>query len=181
MSGHGSAPPLPPGAPPPPHAGGHAPPPPHAGGHAPAPRVQLPDDGAPVVGATRIVTQGYSFKENDQIGEGTYGRVYRGTDLAHGDKVALKMIRTDNEREGFPITAIREIKILSNLKHDNIVNLREIVRGEGERRRRRRRARGARVGCCAALARASHRRRARRAVRSATRAAHATARPPPRS
>lgn len=32
-----------------------------------------------------------------------------------------------NERGGFPITAIREIKILQNLKHKNIVNLREII------------------------------------------------------
>ena len=33
----------------------------------------------------------------------------------------------ENERSGFPITAIREIKILQNLKHANIINLREIV------------------------------------------------------
>eukprot|EP00882_Tetradesmus_deserticola_P033893 GHRQ01038751.1.p1 GENE.GHRQ01038751.1~~GHRQ01038751.1.p1 ORF type:complete len:350 (+),score=162.66 GHRQ01038751.1:859-1908(+) len=46
------------------------------------------------------------------------------------DKVALKMIRMDNEKEGFPITAIREIKLLSTLKHENIVNLREIVRSK---------------------------------------------------
>jgi len=104
---------------------------PHPGA-PPVPKVQLPDDGAVVPGATRLVHQGYSFNpDKDQIGEGTYGRVYRGTDMARGDRVALKMIRTDNEKEGFPITAIREIKILSNLKHDNIVNLREIVRGEG--------------------------------------------------
>lgn len=47
------------------------------------------------------------------------------------DLVALKMIRMDNEKEGFPITAIREIKLLSTLKHENIVNLREIVRSKG--------------------------------------------------
>jgi serine/threonine protein kinase len=52
------------------------------------------------------------------------------------DKVALKMIRMDNEKEGFPITAIREIKLLSTLKHENIVNLREIVRSKGACRNR---------------------------------------------
>jgi cyclin-dependent kinase 12/13 len=57
--------------------------------------------------------------------------VYKGTD-SKGEKVALKMIRMENEKEGFPITAIREIKLLSTLKHDNIVNLREIVRSRGE-------------------------------------------------
>lgn len=57
--------------------------------------------------------------------------MYRGTDRETGDKVALKMIRMENEKEGFPITAIREIKLLSTLKHENIVNLREIVRSRG--------------------------------------------------
>ncbi len=47
--------------------------------------------------------------------------------LLSGDQVALKKVRLENERDGFPITAIREIKILQNLKHKNIINLREIV------------------------------------------------------
>lgn len=45
-------------------------------------------------------------------------------------QVALKKIRMDTEKEGFPITAIREIKILSSMQHENVVNLREIVRSE---------------------------------------------------
>lgn len=44
-----------------------------------------------------------------------------------GDLVALKKVRLENEKEGFPITAVREIKILRQLNHKNIVNLREIV------------------------------------------------------
>lgn len=47
-------------------------------------------------------------------------------------QVALKKIRMDTEKEGFPITAIREIKILSSMQHENVVNLREIVRSESE-------------------------------------------------
>lgn len=43
------------------------------------------------------------------------------------ERVALKKVRLENDRGGFPITAIREIKILQNLKHKNIINLREIV------------------------------------------------------
>ena len=43
------------------------------------------------------------------------------------DIVALKKIRMDNEKEGFPITAIREIKILKKLRHKNVVDLKEIV------------------------------------------------------
>ena len=41
--------------------------------------------------------------------------------------VALKKVRLENEKEGFPITAVREIKILRQLNHTNIVNLTEIV------------------------------------------------------
>lgn len=62
-----------------------------------------------------------------QCGEGTYGQVYQAKDKETGEIVALKKIRMDNEKEGFPITAIREVKILRALKHKNIVNLKEIV------------------------------------------------------
>ena len=41
--------------------------------------------------------------------------------------VALKKIKMERETQGFPVTAIREIKILKALKHVNIVDLREIV------------------------------------------------------
>jgi cyclin-dependent kinase 12/13 len=59
----------------------------------------------------------------------------------NSDIVALKKIRMENEKEGvknisshhsnlqFPITAIREIKILKELHHDNVVQLKEIVTG----------------------------------------------------
>jgi cyclin-dependent kinase 12/13 len=68
-----------------------------------------------------------AFTINSQIGEGAYGKVYKATDTAGGEVVALKMVRTDNEREGFPITAVREIKILKQLCHENIVNLKEVI------------------------------------------------------
>jgi serine/threonine protein kinase len=41
--------------------------------------------------------------------------------------VALKRINTQQEENGFPITAIREVKILKALSHPNIVLLKEIV------------------------------------------------------
>uniref|UniRef100_A0A6B2FW80 Cyclin-dependent kinase 12 (Trinotate prediction) n=1 Tax=Myxobolus squamalis TaxID=59785 RepID=A0A6B2FW80_MYXSQ len=62
-----------------------------------------------------------------QIGEGTYGQVYKARDKCTGEFVALKKIRLEHEREGFPITAVREIKILRQLRHHNIINLKEIV------------------------------------------------------
>ncbi|KAG6771090.1 hypothetical protein POTOM_022436 [Populus tomentosa] len=67
------------------------------------------------------------FEKLEQIGEGTYGQVYMAREIKTGEIVALKKIRMDNEREGFPITAIREIKILKKLHHENVINLKEIV------------------------------------------------------
>ncbi|XP_076265488.1 cyclin-dependent kinase 12 isoform X4 [Rhynchophorus ferrugineus] len=67
------------------------------------------------------------FEVIAQIGEGTYGQVYKAKDIHANELVALKKVRLENEKEGFPITAVREIKILRQLNHKNIVNLREIV------------------------------------------------------
>lgn len=67
------------------------------------------------------------FEMIAQIGEGTYGQVYKARDHHTSEMVALKKVRMDHEKEGFPITAVREIKILRQLNHPNIVNLHEIV------------------------------------------------------
>nr|XP_043630774.1 cyclin-dependent kinase C-2-like [Erigeron canadensis] len=71
------------------------------------------------------------FEKLEQIGEGTYGQVYMAKEIRTGEIVALKKIRMDNEREGFPITAIREIKILKKLHHENVIKLKEIVTSPG--------------------------------------------------
>ncbi|KAL7065031.1 hypothetical protein AAHC03_05016 [Spirometra sp. Aus1] len=68
-----------------------------------------------------------AFETLEQVGEGTYGHVYKARDRITGEFKALKKVRLENEREGFPITAVREIKILRQLRHENIVNLCEIV------------------------------------------------------
>ncbi|XP_042971417.1 cyclin-dependent kinase C-2-like isoform X2 [Carya illinoinensis] len=71
------------------------------------------------------------FEKLEQIGEGTYGQVYMAREIRTGEIVALKRIRMDNEKEGFPITAIREIKILKKLHHENVIKLKEIVTSPG--------------------------------------------------
>lgn len=71
------------------------------------------------------------FEKLEQIGEGTYGQVYMAREKETGEIVALKKIRMDNEKEGFPITAIREIKILKKLQHENVIKLKEIVTSPG--------------------------------------------------
>jgi len=54
-----------------------------------------------------------------------------GQDKDTGEIVALKRINTEQEENGFPITAIREVKILKALNHPNIVKLKEIVTSKG--------------------------------------------------
>ncbi|XP_010523357.2 PREDICTED: cyclin-dependent kinase C-1-like, partial [Tarenaya hassleriana] len=61
-------------------------------------------------------------------------QVYMAKEIKTGEIVALKKIRMDNEREGFPITAIREIKILKKLHHENVIKLKEIVTSPGRDR-----------------------------------------------
>jgi len=77
------------------------------------------------------------YKIVDKVGEGTYGEVYKATPppemlIENGELLALKKVRLENEKEGFPITAVREIKILRQLKHKNIIKLREIVTDKQE-------------------------------------------------
>ncbi|CAB4257120.1 similar to Saccharomyces cerevisiae YKL139W CTK1 Catalytic (alpha) subunit of C-terminal domain kinase I (CTDK-I) [Maudiozyma barnettii] len=62
-----------------------------------------------------------------QVGEGTYGKVYKAKNTNTDSLVALKKLRLQNEREGFPITSIREIKLLQTFDHPNVATIREIM------------------------------------------------------
>ncbi|TPX08218.1 uncharacterized protein E0L32_001886 [Thyridium curvatum] len=61
------------------------------------------------------------------VGSGTYGKVFKGLHVYTKKLVALKRIRMEGERDGFPVTAVREIKLLQSLKHINIVKLQEVM------------------------------------------------------
>ena len=61
------------------------------------------------------------YEQLDKIGEGTYGVVYKARNLLNGQLIALKKIRLEQEEEGVPSTAIREISLLKELKHINVV------------------------------------------------------------
>ncbi len=67
------------------------------------------------------------YKRLAQVGEGTYGKVYKAINIVTKQKVALKYIRMEGEKEGFPITAIREIRLLQSFNHKNVVSLLEIM------------------------------------------------------
>ncbi|KIJ70528.1 hypothetical protein HYDPIDRAFT_79099 [Hydnomerulius pinastri MD-312] len=66
-----------------------------------------------------------------QVGEGTFGKVYKARNTITNVHVALKRIRMEAEREGFPVTAMREIKLLQSLRHDNVVRLYEMMVSNG--------------------------------------------------
>jgi serine/threonine protein kinase len=67
------------------------------------------------------------------VGSGTFGVVYKATDKMTERSVALKKIKMERETQGFPVTAIREIKILNLVRnHKNIVNLFEVVTYNGD-------------------------------------------------
>lgn len=70
-----------------------------------------------------------NYEHIGKIDEGAYGVVYKARDKETGDVVAIKKVKLGKEKDGFPITSIREINILMNYKHDNIVNIKEVVYG----------------------------------------------------
>lgn len=61
------------------------------------------------------------------VGSGTYGKVFKAIHVYTKKLVALKKIRMEGEKDGFPVTAVREIKLLQSLKHDNVVSLQEVM------------------------------------------------------
>jgi serine/threonine protein kinase len=67
------------------------------------------------------------YQKLEKIGEGTYGVVYKAKDKQTGRYIALKKIRLEYEDEGVPSTAIREISLLKELNHPNVVNLLDVV------------------------------------------------------
>ncbi|XP_031800240.1 cyclin-dependent kinase 16 isoform X5 [Sarcophilus harrisii] len=67
-----------------------------------------------------------TYVKLDKLGEGTYATVYKGKSKLTDNLVALKEIRLEHE-EGAPCTAIREVSLLKDLKHANIVTLHDII------------------------------------------------------
>lgn len=70
-----------------------------------------------------------TYVKLDKLGEGTYATVFKGRSKLTENLVALKEIRLEHE-EGAPCTAIREVSLLRNLKHANIVTLHDLIHTE---------------------------------------------------
>ncbi|KAI9797527.1 MAG: serine/threonine protein kinase, CMGC, CDC2/CDK sub [Piccolia ochrophora] len=95
------------------------------------------------------------FEVLDKLGEGTFGcaapsvvvdldekavlrtdlfdsEVHKARSRRSGAVVALKKILMHNEKDGFPITALREVKLLKMLSHPNILTLDEMAVGRAK-------------------------------------------------
>nr|CAH8872008.1 unnamed protein product [Trichobilharzia regenti] len=66
------------------------------------------------------------YERIQKIGQGTFGEVFKVRHKVTKQLYALKRLKIEQETEGFPVTALREIKILSSLSHENIVRLRGV-------------------------------------------------------
>eukprot|EP01055_Gregarina_sp_Pseudo9_P000520 Gregarina_sp_Pseudo_9__519@NODE_1332_length_1682_cov_43_081558_g1245_i0_p1_GENE_NODE_1332_length_1682_cov_43_081558_g1245_i0NODE_1332_length_1682_cov_43_081558_g1245_i0_p1_ORF_typecomplete_len392_score86_73Pkinase/PF00069_25/2e60Pkinase_Tyr/PF07714_17/3_9e40Kdo/PF06293_14/4_4e11Kinaselike/PF14531_6/5_1e11Pkinase_fungal/PF17667_1/5_3e09WaaY/PF06176_11/0_00023APH/PF01636_23/0_00077YrbLPhoP_reg/PF10707_9/4_2e02YrbLPhoP_reg/PF10707_9/0_022RIO1/PF01163_22/0_0069FTA2/PF13095_6/0_012Haspin_kinase/PF123 len=81
--------------------------------------------GADVLRLPREIREGYRILR--AAGEGTYGKVYIAEPIRHRDeRVAIKILSLARRSDGIPATTIKEVALLKDLKHDNIVELRAV-------------------------------------------------------
>lgn len=78
-----------------------------------------------------MAPQSSHFQQLEKLGEGTYATVYKARNSYTGTLVALKEINLDSE-EGTPSTAIREISLMKELKHENILTLYDVIHTENK-------------------------------------------------
>ena len=61
------------------------------------------------------------YQKEEKVGNGTYGVVYKAKHIKTGEIVALKKMIFEVKNEGVPSTTLREISLLCELQHKNIV------------------------------------------------------------
>lgn len=67
------------------------------------------------------------FEKDHVVGQGTYGIVKKVKHKETGEIYAMKDLKMDNEKEGIPSTSLREITLLKNIDHPNVVKLHGIL------------------------------------------------------
>ena len=86
--------------------------------------LETSEDGRPRFRGCSRITE---YEWISKLGEGTFGEVSKARSKKTGQIVALKKILMHHEKDGFPITALREIKLLKQLDHINILKLEEMA------------------------------------------------------
>jgi hypothetical protein len=98
---------------------------------SPAMRNVPEQDNMHIPSTPSISSGGELYSIISQVGEGTFGKVYKAQNTVTKLYVALKRIRMESEKDGFPVTAMREIKLLQSLSHPNVVRLYEMMVSNG--------------------------------------------------
>lgn len=61
------------------------------------------------------------WEKKDKIGSGSYGDVYRGVNKLNSELIAIKKIKTPVSEDGVSVETLREVVILQNMEHPNVV------------------------------------------------------------
>ena len=67
------------------------------------------------------ISQLSNFEKKELLGKGAYGEVYKAVDRRTKETVALKKVFIEMDKEGFPSSSIREISLLREINHQNII------------------------------------------------------------
>lgn len=95
------------------------------------PLASTPIIAAPIVPIAPLQLPAELYQVVNQVGEGTFGKVYKAKNVLTSTFVALKRIKVEAEKDGFPVTALREIKLLQSLSHPNVIYLHEMMVSKG--------------------------------------------------
>ena len=74
-----------------------------------------------------LETKIHDYVRIEKVGEGTYGVVFKGRHKKRGEIVAMKKVKYECQDDGIPSSTVREISLLRDLKHPNIVELKDVL------------------------------------------------------
>lgn len=83
------------------------------------------------LGMLSLVLQRYRYERLQELGQGSYAIVYKARNRETDEVIALKKLRFGFDEQGLPSSTLREISLLKELKHANIVELKDIIYGFG--------------------------------------------------
>jgi serine/threonine protein kinase len=71
--------------------------------------------------STLLGSQKYRYERLQELGSGSYAVVYKARNRETDEVIALKKLRFGFDEQGLPSSTLREISLLKELKHPNIV------------------------------------------------------------
>eukprot|EP00775_Hariotina_reticulata_P006093 gene6093-6331_t len=83
------------------------------------------------LGSFSLLLQKYRYERLQELGSGSYAVVYKARNRETDEVIALKKLRFGFDEQGLPSSTLREISLLKELKHSNIVELKDIIYGFG--------------------------------------------------